>query len=126
MWKPTKNDVKTNETNDMTQVKRLDSEMVFMELVASMVEQNTIVIHDNETRSWTHKHSCSLLMVWLWIFTMCGCFFMANVPLICEDYTSDELFGMKQWKRLSQDSKLPQVEPQSMGTWTRLAALLSV
>ena len=51
MWKPTKNDVKTNETNDMTQVKRLDSEMVFMELVASMVEQNTIVIHDNETRS---------------------------------------------------------------------------
>ena len=60
MWKPMKNNVKTN---DMTEVKRLDSEMVFMELVASMVEQNTFVIHDIETHAREHKNSCSLLMI---------------------------------------------------------------
>ena len=122
MWKPTKNDLKTN---DMTEVRGWTMKWYawnwWRQWLNKIPLSFMILRHAHE-----HTNTCSLLMIWLWIFTIYGCFFMFNVQLICEDYTSDELFGREQWKRLSQVSKLPRVEPQSMGTWTRLATLYSV
>ena len=66
-----------NQWHDRSQ--RLNDEMVCMELVASMIEQNTIVIHDIETRSLTHKHllfandlTLNFHNIWLLFYVQCA------------------------------------------------------